>query len=213
MAISRNGKQVYVAASDGDTVAVFERDRTTGALTQFPAPDGCIAENGDGVTCTDAIGLDGPASIAISRTGRQVYVASVIGNTIAIFARNAATGVLTQLAAPAGCVSAMGDGVTCSDANAMFGPTSIALTSNGRHAYVTAANSSAVVVFARDKKTGALTQLAAPNGCMANTGDGITCIKATAVAGAYAVAMPKNARHVYVASYSGGSIAAFEREP
>lgn len=210
--LPRNGKQVYVASREGDTIAVFERDRTTGALTQFPAPAGCIAENGDGIECTDAVGLDGAASLAMSKTGRQLYVASAVGHSVAIFARNAATGVLTQLPAPSGCIAMNGDGVTCREAVSMFGATSIVATENGQHVYVAAPSSHAVVAFARDKKTGALTQLAAPNGCVSVTGDGSTCTNGLALNFAFKLVMPKNGAHLYVTSYGGDTIASFARE-
>lgn len=211
--VSRNGKNVYVASSVSDAVAVFERDRTSGALTQLPAPMGCLAENGDGVTCTDAVGLNGAASVAMTKTARQVYVASSVGNTLAIFARNPATGVLTQLPGPDGCVENNGDGVDCRAAVAMGGPTSIKLTENGKSAYVTSPNSNSVVVFARDKRTGALTQLAAPNGCMSASGDGVTCTGAIAASNLISLAIPKNGKSVYATAYSTSTIVSFEREP
>ncbi len=211
IAVSRSGKQVYVASFNSDAVAVFARNRTTGVLTQLPAPDGCIAESGDGVSCTDGVGLDGALSIAISKTGRQVYVAAQSGNTIAILTRNARTGMLTQPAAPGGCVRHGGDGSTCTAATNLGGPTSIALSKDGRNAYVTAVSSGAVVIFARDKSTGALTQLAAPNGCVSALGDGITCTGGVAVAAVYAIAMPESGKHVYASSPGNDALAAFAR--
>jgi len=212
LVMSRNGKQVYVGSVESDAIAIFERDRTTGALTQLPAPFGCIADNGDGVTCTDAVALDGPGSLSMAKTGRQLYVASRGSNAITIFARNAATGQLTQLPAPNGCVQVGGDGVTCTPVSPMFNPTSIAVTENGRHAYVTAPSSHALVVFARDKKTGALTRLPAPDGCLRASGDGATCTGGLALTTAIAVAIPRNAKHVYVTSYGQSSIASFARQ-
>src|SRR5215510_4575003 len=49
--ISPDGNHVYVAAFDGSTVSVFSRNATTGVLTQLSGTTGCIAENGDGVSC------------------------------------------------------------------------------------------------------------------------------------------------------------------
>jgi 6-phosphogluconolactonase (cycloisomerase 2 family) len=212
MAVSRDGKQVYVASSDGDTLAVFARDRTTGGLSQLPAPAGCFAENGDGVTCTDAVGLNGARAVAISKTGRQVYVASQLANTIAIFARNARTGTLSQFPAPGGCVRHNGDGIECTAAVAMMGPTAIALSKDGKHAYVTAVSSDAVVIFARDKTTGALTQPAAPDGCVSATGSGGSCEVGLGLDLVNGIAMPENGKNVYVTSSGGDSIAAFARE-
>lgn len=212
MAVSRDGKQLYVASTYGDTLAIFARDRTTGALTQLPAPDGCFAEDGDGISCTDAVGLDGARAVAISKTGRQVYVASSTGNAIATFTREARTGTLSQPPAPGGCLRAGGDGITCNPVVSMFSPSSIALSKDGHHAYVTAVASGAVVIFSRDKTTGVLTQLAAPNGCMSATGNGITCEGGLALASAIDVVIPENGKHVYVASAGGDSVAAFARE-
>jgi 6-phosphogluconolactonase (cycloisomerase 2 family) len=212
MAVSRSGKQVYVAGLDGSTLAIFDRDRTTGALTQLPGTDGCIAEDGDGVTCADAVGLDRPLAIAISKTGRQVYVASFASDTVAIFTRNARTGTLTQLPAPDGCLQNDGDDVTCRAAISMNAPTSIALSKDGRHAYVTAMYSSAVTAFARDKRTGVLTQLPPPNGCVSATGDGVTCSAGLGLSSASAVAIPDSGRHVYVTSHGADSIVALARE-
>lgn len=211
MAVSRDGKQVYVASFDSDTLAVFARDRTTGALTQYPAPLGCLAENGDGVTCTSAVGLNGARAVAISKTGRQVYVVSQTSNAIAIFARNARTGTLSQLAAPDGCLQWNGDGITCNAAVVMSGPTSIALSKDGKHAYVTAVSNDAVVVLARDKTTGVLTQLPGQDGCVSATGNGGTCESGLALNNVFAIGMPENGKHVYATSYGNSSIAAFAR--
>ena len=42
--VSPDGKSAYVASAISDAVAVFDRDTTTGALTQKTDPDGCIAD-------------------------------------------------------------------------------------------------------------------------------------------------------------------------
>ena len=50
VAVSRDGKSVYVASVAGDEseegVAVFARDRRTGALTQLDGEDGCVNHDG-----------------------------------------------------------------------------------------------------------------------------------------------------------------------
>ena len=48
----------------------------------------------------------GSRAIAISPDGRDVYVASGGSDAIAVFARNPATGALTQLSGKRGCVAA-----------------------------------------------------------------------------------------------------------
>jgi DNA-binding beta-propeller fold protein YncE len=44
VAVSNDGRNVYVAAQESSAVAVFERDRGTGALTQLPGTDACVSE-------------------------------------------------------------------------------------------------------------------------------------------------------------------------
>src|SRR5262245_44726771 len=49
VAVSPDGKHVYVAAVGDGGVAVFERNKRTGTLTQPAGTGGCIREGGDGV--------------------------------------------------------------------------------------------------------------------------------------------------------------------
>ena len=212
LTISKNGKHVYVASTESDAVAVFRRDFATGALTQAAAPGGCIAENGDGITCTDAVGLDGASSVVVGRNGKHVYVASATSDALTAFVRNPMTGALTQLPAPDGCYRQNGDGVACTAVEGVNGAIGLAVTRNGRHLYVASTISGAVAVFRRDKTTGDLTQLAAPSGCYRQGGDGVTCTDGLALAGAFAVAVTKSGKSVYAASFSGSSVAAFLRE-
>jgi 6-phosphogluconolactonase (cycloisomerase 2 family) len=212
LAISKNGKHVYVASGDSDAIAVFRRDLATGALTQVAAPGGCIAENGDGITCTDAVGLDGANSVVVGKNGKHVYVASITSDAVTAFVRDPMSGALTQLPAPDGCYRQSGDGVTCTDVEGLNAANGIVATRNGRHLYVASASSGAVTAFRRDKTAGGLTQLAAPFGCYRQGGDGVTCRDGLALSGARAVAVTKSGKNVYVASYNGSSVASFLRE-
>ena len=58
LAISPDGKSVYVASLNSDAVAVFQRDTTTGELTQLAGTAGCISETGSGGDCADGKALD-----------------------------------------------------------------------------------------------------------------------------------------------------------
>jgi DNA-binding beta-propeller fold protein YncE len=91
--VSGDGRNVYVAADDSNAVAVFARDRRTGALTQLPGSDGCISEDGSdggepGIVCADGVALDTPLGATVSRDGRNVYVASFESSAVAVFARD-----------------------------------------------------------------------------------------------------------------------------
>ena len=209
--VSPDGNFVYVAAANADALGVFARDKVTGKLTQLPAPEGCIALNGDGVTCKSAIALDNPRNLAISKNGKHVYVASTDSNAVAIFARNKTTGRLTQPAAPNGCIAQDGDGVTCTAAHGLEGASGVLVGKNGKHVYVASFTSDALTIFSRTPSTGALTQLPGPAGCHDESGDGVICTDAVALNGARSLAESNNGRHIYVVSIQSSGLAAFRR--
>ena len=66
VAVSNDGKHVYVTSAPSSAVAIFTRDKTTGALTQLPGQQGCVSEDGTGGLCTD-----GRALLGASGSGRQ----------------------------------------------------------------------------------------------------------------------------------------------
>ena len=105
VAVSPDGKNVYVAAPKDDAVAVLDRDAGDGHLTQSSADDGCVSAGGSG-ECGEGNALDEPTSVAVSPDGKNVYVASKgPGGGIAIFERDPETGDLSQDPGTAGCVS------------------------------------------------------------------------------------------------------------
>ncbi len=48
VAVSPDGKSVYVASTASDAVARLNRNTTTGAITQPAGAAGCVSENGRG---------------------------------------------------------------------------------------------------------------------------------------------------------------------
>ena len=78
VAVSPDGKNVYVAAEDDDAVAVFAREATGGTLVFVEAAfDG---ENG-------VDGIDQAYGIAISTNSRETYIAGFGDDAIALFRR------------------------------------------------------------------------------------------------------------------------------
>ncbi|MCC6764318.1 MAG: beta-propeller fold lactonase family protein [Deltaproteobacteria bacterium] len=211
LAVSPDGKHVYVASCKSNAIAVFARDKKTGGLTQLAGIDGCVSETGTGGVCADGIALDDPIAVAVSRDGKHVYVASFFGDSIAVFGRNKKTGALTQLAGTAGCISETGTGGACADGIALDGADSVAVSADGKHVYVAAANSGAVAVFARTKATGALTQLAASAACVSDDGTSGACADGEALSGADAVALSADGKHAYVGAVASDSVAIFAR--
>ena len=104
IALSPDGKNLYVASSGSDAIAVFVRNPSTGVLTQGKGIAGCIAAKGaDG--CATAVGLDGPNSVAVSPDGLNVYATSVKSETVTSFRRNPKTGALSQRLDGSGCIA------------------------------------------------------------------------------------------------------------
>jgi 6-phosphogluconolactonase (cycloisomerase 2 family) len=78
LAVSPDGKQVYVASQFDDALAVFSRDPISGALTLAG-----VHQNGvNGVK-----GLNTANGIAVSPTGSHIYVSGFDDNAIAVFSR------------------------------------------------------------------------------------------------------------------------------
>ena len=70
--VSDDGNQVYVAAQFGNGISVFNRDSSTGFLSQTQ----CVLAIIDGGVCTDTSdGIAGAVSVDVAPDGNHVYVA------------------------------------------------------------------------------------------------------------------------------------------
>lgn len=210
IAVSQDGAQVYVASSTSNAIAVFDRDLSTGALTQKSGADGCIAEAATGATaaCAQGTALSGARAIAISSDGTSLYVASTVSDGIAILDRNTTSGVLTQKPSTAGCYTDNGnDGATtgaCEDGFLLTQPRGIAVSPDGLSVYVAAAASDAIAVFDRNTLNGALAQKPTPAACATDTGSAGNCLDAAGIGSPRSVAVSPDGHNVYVASFYGG---------
>ncbi|MGH6913248.1 MAG: hypothetical protein ACREH3_06030, partial [Geminicoccales bacterium] len=83
---------------------------------------------------------------------RNVYVTANASDSVTAFARDRRTGALTQLSGTDACVSEDGTGGACADGVTLAGARQVAISRDGRNAYVTSFRSNAVAVFARDRK-------------------------------------------------------------
>ena len=187
IALSPDGTSAYVAAELDDAVATFSRSPQTGALTFIGA-----LHNGVG----DVEGLFGASALAVSPDDSAVYVVAQMGDSLAAFARDASAGTLTFTQVQRGAAGGV-DGLR--------GAESVALSPNGDHAYVTAADGDAVSVFARNSQTGTLTFVAVErNGLAAVTG----------LREPQGIALSPDGANVYVASdKDNGAVAVFHRDP
>lgn len=209
IALSPNGKNVYVASSKSDAIAIFRRNERTGALTQPRGAAGCIAAKGAS-GCATAVGLNGPNSVAVSPDGLNVYATSRASNTVSVFRRNRLTGALTQLPAGAGCISGL-PVPNCANGRALVAPDVVVVSPDGKNIYVGSFAGNAVASFERSRSSGALTQPDGSAGCVAEATSG--CASGIALGAPEGMAISSDGARVFVASALSNAVAVLSRDP
>lgn len=136
-ALSPDDQHLYVTDFGGDSLVVYSRNTTTGALT-------FVEGETDGVGGVG--GLSGAAEVAISPDGAHVYATGVDDDAVAVFSRNATTGELTFVEFQQDNVGGV-DGLN--------GALGIDVSPDGSHLYVT--GEAGLAVFSRNSSSGALT--------------------------------------------------------
>lgn len=129
VAVSPDGRHVYVAAFNSSSIAIFERNLTTGFLTPLPP--------------LTAFALIGVTDLTISPDGQQVYATrtSLSGSQPAflVMERNNDSGALT-------IVASFRNGTELSNFTAPYG---LVVSPDGRYIYVAATDSNAIFIFSR----------------------------------------------------------------
>jgi DNA-binding beta-propeller fold protein YncE len=206
--ISRDGKNVYVASSRSNAIAIFRRSATTGELTQAPGPAGCIAARG-AHGCAIAVGLVGPNSVAISPDGRSVYATSLGSDAVTTFRRNRSTGALIQPRGGSGCIADAAR-AGCATGRALDGPDVVTVSPDGHNVYVGAFKGNAIAVFSRNPSTGALTQPTDSTGCIVNTPT-TGCTTGLTLGSPEGMAISGDGHNVYVAAALSSALDVFTR--
>jgi DNA-binding beta-propeller fold protein YncE len=85
VAVSPDSKQVFVASRWSGSISVFNKNATTGALTQAAGKEGCIRA-GD-ASCTAGRALAGAMGVVVSPDGKDVYVSSFSSGAVALLTR------------------------------------------------------------------------------------------------------------------------------
>jgi cysteine-rich repeat protein len=185
LAISPDGANVYSAGFNEDAVAVFRRDPANGALTFVE-----VQRNGTGMVK----GIQGPRGLALDPTGTNLYVTGHSIDAVAVFARDAASGVLTFVEEKKNGKDDVEAGL-----NGAYG---VAVDPDGAHVYVTSDNDDAVVVFERAVPGGTLIFREAER-------DGVGGVDG--LAGAKGIAVSPDGGQVYVAGADKNALAVFSR--
>jgi len=173
--VSPDDAHLYVLSFASNALLGFLRNPVTGELTQ-------IGQAIDGSGGVD--GLDGPSELAISPDGAHIYVAGFNEDAVAVFSRDAGTGILTF-------VEVQRDGV------GVEGVGSLAISGDGAHVY--AGGETGLTVFSRDAGTGALTFVEYDD-------------QGGSLVGPSGVAVTPDGSHVYVGALVSNSFAVFDRD-
>jgi DNA-binding beta-propeller fold protein YncE len=150
LAVTRDGRSVYVASSVSDGVAILRRDRDTGALDQSLSRRGCISQDGGGGRCRPGRGLDEAWSVAASPDGANVYAVSSRVNMLGAMARNRRTGRLAQLPGRYACFI-RGGRFGCPEGRGLTVAVAVTVSPDGRNVYVASEDSylGAIAIFRR----------------------------------------------------------------
>ncbi|HEV7400517.1 MAG TPA: hypothetical protein VGN84_09645 [Solirubrobacterales bacterium] len=165
IAVSPNGRHVYVTADLDESLTTFGRDPASGALSFA----GCLSSNDRATACRQvSVGhrlLDGVDSPLLSPDGKYLYAAASGAATIDSFAIGAA-----GKPSFAGCLGGGGDQHGCrygrGPVSALEQPTGLAATADGRFLYATSGYGS-VLVLRRKAANGALI----PASCLSGSTD------------------------------------------
>jgi 6-phosphogluconolactonase (cycloisomerase 2 family) len=204
VAVSADGASIFVAARDGDALAVLRRDRVSGAVTWV----GCFRDVESPETgCAKVQGLAGATDVAISADGRSVYAASALDDAVVGFARDPATGALAWQ----GCVRTVSNTEAgCAHAVGLNGPRAADVSADGRSVYVASRDGDSVVVFHRDTSSGAITWA----GCFRDVENSAAgCLPAQGLDNPHGVAQSADGRSVYFSAETDDAIARFARDP
>lgn len=127
VAVSGDGRSVYVTDRAGPRLAAFARDPATGTLTWFET--------------YDQGGMDEPFAVAVEASGGHVYVAGALDGTVAVYRRDRTTGELLYLRT---------EGSSAFDPLRLRGTHAYHLSPDGRHLYIPALDDQALAVFSTD---------------------------------------------------------------
>jgi poly(3-hydroxybutyrate) depolymerase/6-phosphogluconolactonase (cycloisomerase 2 family) len=195
LVVSPDGAQVYAAGNTADLVNVtggavtaFQRNPATGRLTRL----GAWQQGVDGVQ-----GLAGALRLTMSADGASVYVSGYYGHSVAVFSRDAGTGLLDFVqAVQAGVDSVQG----------LKGATGLVISPDGAHLWAAGSADKAIVLFSRHPTSGRLGFVEARRDVLTEW------IGMGYLGWASDGALSPDGRHLYWPSYSHNALLAFSTD-
>lgn len=191
LTLSPDGRHAYTTES-ARTVGVYDR-----------APDGSLEVRGVSVLRHSAF-----FPLVFSPDGRFAYALSNDRTGQVMVSERRSDGTLRALTGPRGCVSAAGSRGRCGVAGPALSPLAIAITPDGRSAYVTGYLDGGIVVFDRDVNTGALRRVAGRSGCISDRSP--ACLRSPGN-NTRAVVVSPDGTSVHVVAQFGDAVVSFPR--
>ena len=222
LVVSPDGRNAYLNARASNSLAIFDRNTTTGALTLKSGADGCVSNAPLGACTVIANYMPDPLSVSVSPDGANIYVdaggsAEEI-DTVIIFSRNTATGTLTKLTGASGCLAsaALNDCTVLNPAAQParnFDSKNVVISPDGLSAYIASFNWNMLLAFDRSTTTGALTLKSGAAGCFADAAMAPCTTTANLLYAVNPVVVSPDGRNVYTGSAftSNPNVAAFAR--
>lgn len=196
LALSPDGRSLYVTAFASDALVHLRRNKRTGKLRAAQ----CVEDRGAGACPKDVDGLDGAVAVAVHPNGRHVYVVSYGSSALLHFKRNKRKGTLRLVKCIDDADLAPVNDVCPGGAEGLGGPVDLAVSPDGRSLYVVARSDSAIARFRLHKRSGKPRY----QGCFEDDDKSFFDDCPRDLEGLYnaqAVAVAPNGRAVYVASW------------
>ncbi|HYI81237.1 MAG TPA: beta-propeller fold lactonase family protein [Thermoleophilaceae bacterium] len=187
VAVSPDGKSLYVSGYSTSTVAVLDRNLSTGALTLRE----CFTSgSAPGCTPAGAADLTSATDVAVTGDGARVFV-SARGGGVTSFARGS-DGALT--------------GPQWLSGDFLNGAQALGVAPGGKAPYVGLFDGSGLTALAADPATGALTL----TNCLLFTGT-VDCPASPGVRGVFGLAFSPAGDVLYAAARDGSTLGSFRR--
>ena len=200
--MTKDGRWLYATSWSPGALTWFERNPTTGKLTQrgwlkkFAWP---------GERCVTTSLLDGATGVALSADAAYVYVTAMNAGSLSVYRRDAATGDLTF----ASCVSDTGSDGLCDNVSGLRGAADIRVSPDGHSVYVLAKSSFGdLSAFDVDATTGKLTEAGCWGAHVAEHGQ---CTAVPSLEGALALALSPDGNDLDVGATGVSALTDFRR--
>jgi Lactonase, 7-bladed beta-propeller len=201
LAVTPDGRWLYAASRTSSSLTWFERDPTSGALTQR----GCLKSYATiGERCVTAPLLGGADGVAVSPDGRWVFVSAATSGAVSAYERDPAGGQVTRVS----CVSDTGSDGLCDNAAGLRGVAHLTITPDGHKLLAVAPKVGAVDEF-DVSDNGTLTEHACFGDPVAAGGQ---CTEVPSLSGATSAVLSADGRDLYIGAINDAALTSFRRQ-